>query len=43
MQVKRREGESGIAYMGRTIAFASASAMVAETLTIPIDTVKVRL
>lgn len=43
MQVKRKEGESELAYMGRNIVFASAACCIAETFTIPIDAVKVRL
>ena len=43
MQSKRREGESGIHYFFRNVSYAAFSACVAEAVTIPFDTAKVRL
>ena len=43
MNVKKREGESGIGYFTRCCLMSSAAAMWAEICTIPLDTAKVRL
>jgi len=43
MNTKRKAGESDIAFFFRNVGMASASAMWAETCTIPLDTAKVRL
>lgn len=43
MQAKRKEGESEIVFFGKNVAAASFSGMVAEAITIPLDTAKVRL
>lgn len=43
MNNRRKEGESPIAFFMRNVAMASSAGMIAEVLTIPIDTAKVRL
>ena len=43
MNVKQKEGESNLAFFMRNVGMAAFSACVAETLTIPMDTSKVRL
>lgn len=43
MNVKQKEGESNAAFFMRNVGMAAFSACVAETLTIPMDTAKVRL
>ena len=43
MQSKKKEGESELYFFLKNVGQASFSAMVAETLTIPMDTAKVRL
>lgn len=43
MQSKRKEGESAVFFFAKNVGQASFSAMVAETITIPADTAKVRL
>ena len=43
MNTKQKEGESNIAFFFRNVAMASSAAMIAESLTIPLDTAKVRL
>lgn len=43
MNVKRKEGETAAAFFMRNVAMAAFSACVAETMTIPMDTAKVRL
>lgn len=43
MQSAKKEGESDAAFFVRNVAMASFSASVAEVITIPVDTAKVRL
>jgi len=43
MQSKKKEGESELFFFLKNVGQASFSAMVAESLTIPMDTAKVRL
>jgi hypothetical protein len=43
MHTHRREGEGPVAFFFRNVAMASSAGMIAEALTIPIDTAKVRL
>ena len=43
MNVKRRPGESAAAFYARNLASASVAACIGETMTIPMDTAKVRL
>ena len=43
MNVKRRDGESKTQYFFRNMFMASFSACIAETVTLPLDTAKVRL
>lgn len=43
MNVKQKEGESNAAFFMRNVAMAAFSACVAESMTIPMDTAKVRL
>lgn len=43
MHTHRREGESSLHFFFRNVAMASAAGMIAEAITIPIDTAKVRL
>ena len=43
MNTQRREGESKVTFFFKNVLSASAAAMTAEILTIPIDTCKVRL
>ena len=43
MNTQRREGESKVTFFIKNVLCASAAAMTAEVLTIPIDTAKVRL
>lgn len=43
MNVTQREGESNAAFFMRNVGMAAFSACVAEVLTIPMDTAKVRL
>jgi hypothetical protein len=43
MQSKRKEGESAAFFFAKNVGQASFSAMVAECITIPVDTAKVRL
>jgi solute carrier family 25 uncoupling protein 8/9 len=43
MNVKQKEGESNAAFFARNVGMAAFSACVAESLTIPMDTAKVRL
>jgi hypothetical protein len=43
MHTQKREGEGPIAFFCRNVLMASAAGMIAEVLTIPIDTAKVRM
>jgi len=43
MNTKRFKNESDTAYFFRNVLMASAAAMSAEVLTLPLDTAKVRL
>lgn len=43
MNVKRKEGETKLNYFFRNMMMASFSACIAESVTIPLDTAKVRL
>jgi len=43
MNTKKMEGEGEFAFFIRNVLMASAAAMWAEVLTIPLDTAKVRL
>jgi len=43
MQAVKREGESEAAFFMRNVTMAAFSACVAEVITIPVDTAKVRL
>jgi len=43
MQSKKKEGESDLFFFLKNVSMASFSAMVAETITIPVDTAKVRI
>lgn len=43
MNVKKKEGESSAHYFLRNMLMASSSACIAESLTLPLDTAKVRL
>jgi len=43
MNTKRMKGEGDTAFFIRNVLMASASGMVAETATIPLDTAKVRM
>ena len=43
MHTHRREGEGPIAFFFRNVLMASSAGMIAEVLTIPIDTAKVRM
>ena len=43
MNVKKKEGESRAHYFIRNMCMASCSACIAEAVTLPLDTAKVRL
>jgi len=43
MNTQRAEGESALKFFFKNLGAASTAAMVAEIMTIPIDTAKVRL
>lgn len=43
MNIQKKEGESAAVFFAKNFLSASFSACVAETLTLPIDTAKVRL
>ena len=43
MNVKRKEGESSAHYFFKNMLMASFSACIAETISLPLDTAKVRL
>jgi solute carrier family 25 uncoupling protein 8/9 len=43
MNNRKKQGESEIGFFLRNVAMASTAGMIAEVITIPIDTAKVRL
>ena len=43
MNSKQREGESNLSFFLRNVGMASSAAMIAEVITLPLDTAKVRL
>ena len=43
MENKRRRGEGEVAFFARNILMSSTAGMIAETVTIPLDTAKVRM
>jgi len=43
MNNKRKDGESAFGFFMKNVLMASSAGMIAEVLTIPIDTAKVRL